>query len=514
MSHLLTVTNLHLLEAAAGVYAHGHDNSTSDLIDSASSLLTIKLTPPLPQPPSRAHTLAPHTIATLASDYLSDDSDAFVVRAPALLRKKSGELVKLSLKLPSLAKCMSTPALSSPNKSVRFASRLANIKMFDGKDSPSTVSTADNTPMGSPQYVHDDFFEKKNGYFLWDWGNEDVSDITSDTSSEDDDDAPAAPAKYQIVYSNYTLPKSIYDKQASNVYVQSLALSPDRNALVGLIMVKNLAFEKKITIKLTFNGWHTSLIINNILYVKSFASINFDQFRFSIPLTNMSKYINVELVVKYEVGGIAHWDNNNHQNYYVKLQPAHKQQTHQVKPYSYLPNNQTPHFDDLVNRLIGFQLSREDEIEDYIYKEKTAPVATRPKSDLHLRYNLSDELENVKPRTTPPSTLVTSAPTRPKLAPSVSFPGRPLSASASASAITLKPRYSQSFKAKQATAPGIADDATFNSASYTNLLQSYCFYNGDTGVAKSVAKLQSTTSIPSFNSSASTFHALSDSIHI
>lgn len=505
MSHLLTVTNLHRVVSASGVYTHDHDNSTSESIDSASSLLTIKLTPPLPQRPGP--TLLPHILATLTSDYLSDESDGSVARVPALLRKKSGELVKLSLKLPSLAKCMSSPALSSPNKSVRFASRLANIKMFDGKDSPSTVSTAENTPMGSPQYINDDFFEKKNGYFLWDWDNEEISDITS---SEDDDDALAAPAKYQIVYSNYTLPKSIYDKQNSNVYVQSLALSPDRNALIGLIMVKNLAFEKKLTIKLTFNGWHTSLIINNILYVKSFTSINFDQFRFAIPLSNMSKYLTVELVVKYEVGGVVHWDNNNHQNYHLKLHPAHNQHTHQFKPYSYQPNTQTPHFDDLVNRLIGFQLSREDEIEDYIYREKTAPVASRPKSDLHLRYNLSDELENVKPRTTPPSTTLPVAPARPKLAPSQSFPGRP----ASASTVTLKPRYSQSFKAKQATASGLLDDATFNSASYTNLLQSYCFYNGDSGVPKSVAKLQSTTSIPSFNSSASTFHALSDSIHI
>ncbi|KAK7679290.1 hypothetical protein QCA50_017677 [Cerrena zonata] len=76
----------------------------------------------------------------------------------------------------------------SPNKSVRFASRLANVKMFDGNDSPSTVATAENTPLGSPHH------EEMDSYFQLNWNDE-------ETSSEEENDVVHP---YQMISSDVT----------------------------------------------------------------------------------------------------------------------------------------------------------------------------------------------------------------------------------------------------------------------------------------------------------------------
>lgn len=343
------------------------------------SLSTIKLTPP------------------------SDDC--------GLLRKKLGELVKSSLKLPNLARSVSSPGMLSPNKSVRFASRLANVKMFDGNDSPSTVATAENTPLGSPHH------EEMDSYFQLNWNDE-------ETSSEEENDVVHP---YQMISSDVTGGDKNKVVNLKEVYLVE-------DELIGKIMVENIAFEKKISIKLTFNNWKTKIIINNhINFVKSIN--NFDEFEFKIDLSNLPCHINLEMVVKYEVNNQVYWDNNFNQNYHIKLSTNQN--------YN---NNQ---FDDLINKLNDYKNNHELD-----YKLAN----TNPKSELHHRYNLSNELN------TPRSPL-----------------SRPL-------------KYSNSYKSKQSTT------TSFNSKSYSDLLQSYCFYGAPEK--------------NSFNSTASTFHSLSDSIHI
>ena len=89
----------------------------------------------------------------------------------------------------------------STRKSVRFASRLANVKTFDGCDSPSTVSLA-NSPCTSPPCEFESGFEdvdvdddvytflknKPNRRlrlgFEWNWDKL----INSSSSSSDDDE--------------------------------------------------------------------------------------------------------------------------------------------------------------------------------------------------------------------------------------------------------------------------------------------------------------------------------------
>ncbi|SMN19062.1 similar to Saccharomyces cerevisiae YOR178C GAC1 Regulatory subunit for Glc7p type-1 protein phosphatase (PP1) [Maudiozyma saulgeensis] len=119
-----------------------------------------------------------------------------------------------------------------------------------------------------------------------------------------------------------------------NIKIQSLKINND-NKLAGYLLVNNLAFEKYIEIKFTFNNWQ------NIHYVNaSFnktISKNFDQFKFIIDINSfkfflnlknllISDNLNIELCCRYDVKHETYYDNNNYNNYKVVLRKPMKQQ--------------------------------------------------------------------------------------------------------------------------------------------------------------------------------------------
>ncbi|KAL7662552.1 CBM21 domain-containing protein [[Candida] zeylanoides] len=420
---------------------------------------------------------------------------------PSLLRKKSGDVVKSSLRLPALAKCKSASSVSL-KKSVSFASRLEKIKMFDGTDSPSTVSTNENSPLESPS-------SGRHGYFSWDWdsglhnANLPKEDFSDDYENESTSDEDLERKSWEIVSSDVASNVSFASFRSENrpVFLQSVSASPDKKSLLGFIMVKNLAFEKKINVKLTTNKWKSSIIISNSTYIQSFRSTNYDQFKFSMPLSNYRTVIDIELVIKYEAGGPSQvfWDNNNGKNYHISVKA--------LPSASDSRKNSAPEFEDLVNRLVNIR--RDDKYDHDDDVEYTTP---RSKPSFNSRYNFNNE----------------DVPSRPVLKSSYS----------NSDVATVKPRYSNSYRAKQKseTRPDAAaaeanpffaanvpksKDTNFNSKSYTDLLNSMCFYKGPP--KPSVSPTKSSSSInckdqdsftgASRTSAASTFHSFSDSIH-
>lgn len=246
-------------------------------------------------------------IPGLPADIVSSGS-AYTTEPP--LRK-----LKLSLKVSTLTKLYSTSNISP--KSVRFASRLANVKTFDGRDSPSTVSLQ-NSPSGSPTYsfaAHDYFSVHRN---FTDLGFSDEEDISSD-SDLDVDQEQNKEKHYKITRSNFVAPKSIYDKRDHPVYLQLANLSADKKLMVLLIMCQNLAFEKKLSVKLTLNNWNSVLIFNNYTYMKLFTSVDYDQFQVVIPFSHFASSISPQFCIRYEVNNATYWDNNNMKNYAFSL---------------------------------------------------------------------------------------------------------------------------------------------------------------------------------------------------
>jgi len=106
---------------------------------------------------------------------------------------------------------------------------------------------------------------------------------------------------------------------------------PVIDRLVGSVAVRNLAFEKTVTVRCTFDGW-ASYVNVRAVYARSerairrseptqaLVTVDFDVFEFSVNLPVRWRAIRgdrprVELAVRYDVDGMTFWDNNAGQNY-------------------------------------------------------------------------------------------------------------------------------------------------------------------------------------------------------
>ena len=106
---------------------------------------------------------------------------------------------------------------------------------------------------------------------------------------------------------------------------------PVIDRLVGSVAVRNLAFEKRVTARCTFDGW-ASYVNVRAVYARSekvlrrsapgesLVPLEFDVFEFSVNLPVRWRSMRgdrprVELAVRYDVDGQTFWDNNAGQNY-------------------------------------------------------------------------------------------------------------------------------------------------------------------------------------------------------
>lgn len=480
----------------------------------------------------------------LSTEKSTDTESKDNLTKPLLLRKKSGELVKSSLKLSLLAKSMSTSQLGSPNKSVRFASRLTNIKMFDGKDSPSVVSTNENTPLHSPKLGEDDLdelsFSPKKDYF-WNWDVKE--DMSSETSSEDELDywyntgtegsnGSGSACTYKI--ESHDIPSH---HPPAPVFLHSARLIEEHSLpfISGLINCQNIAFEKNLQIKLTLNNWKTNVIFSHKFF-HHFKSLplNVDQFKFKIPLKELldnhpskTAFSSIQLCIKYESAGNVFWDNNHNRNYHILVKKIQKPQKRSQSPQPTI-KEEFPQFDELVNKLMSFQKSSTMSIlgtdnNDYVL----SPTKSK-KSSLNARYNnINDELN--EPRSSPsqltkPEVAKSSQSFIPAIPKHIGRPGLKQSFSSSDISSTNPQKYSQSYKLKQQQISG-TNINKFNSLSYTDLLANYCFSGASPQTTESpsskVTSVLISRDVPSpLRSScasptpASTFYSMSDSIHI
>lgn len=251
-----------------------------------------------------------------------------------LLRKKSGELVKSSLKLNSLQRSNSMPNA----KSVRFASRLENVKFFKKSERPTAVSSrfaasprtywefdsnssSDNDENNYINDNHDD--DNDYNFMLHENYHDFLSDDEIDSSSRwtiTSNDCP-----YNPLYLNFA-------KLGSNntVILESVKLNSSGNSLIGFVYVKNITFTKKIIVKLTYDDWKSFIEIENANYISSnhifkysdSNANNYDKFSFIIKLDNLDTFgntLNLKFCIQYIADNVSYWDNNNGHNYNIVL---------------------------------------------------------------------------------------------------------------------------------------------------------------------------------------------------
>lgn len=206
-----------------------------------------------------------------------------------MVRKKSGEIVKSSLK------CKSAPSTPTCPKFVHFNTELEHVRLFLKAQTPTSVK--DDPP------------------------------LLEDGDDDDDDDEQVAKKNLVISYPNWPVRSSSTEQLADMVSMESIQLADNQKSLVGRCQVANISFEKQVFVRYTFNYWQDTHEVE-ASYREPCGSEDasnsaFDRFMFNLPLRGDSQ--SVFLCIKYVVNDREFWDNNLGRNYQVDVvKPTNK----------------------------------------------------------------------------------------------------------------------------------------------------------------------------------------------
>ena len=240
--------------------------------------------------------------STSQSDDEDVDDDELQMK-PALIRKKSGELVRPALRASSTRRRPSSmPGTPTYSKAVHFQENsLEHVRHFLQVDRPIAVSAG-----SSPVDPCDDEEEFPFG-----------------------GDGSSPPFEWEIRLTNF--PHESVERQVLPVRTEKVYLSPDNKMLLGLVAVRNLAFHKLVVARFTLDFWKTTSEViaeyDNIVRRQQ-ADDDCDRFKFSIKLEDQANLENKTMFfcVKYHVNGQDYWDNNRSINYQVDFSKNYKPQ--------------------------------------------------------------------------------------------------------------------------------------------------------------------------------------------
>lgn len=214
---------------------------------------------------------------------------------PAMVRKKSGELVRPALRPPSARRRPSSmPGTPTYSKAVHFDAELEHVRHFLQVDRPLAVS-AGSSPV--------DYENEKEFPF----GNRESSFLSP-------------PFEWEIRLANFA-PVTSLERRSMPVRVEKAYLSADNKQLIGAIAVANLAFHKLVVARFTLDYWKTTseVVAEYSNDVRHRIDDGYDRFHFSIKLEDQAHLENKVLFfcVRYNVNGQEFWDSNGNINYQV-----------------------------------------------------------------------------------------------------------------------------------------------------------------------------------------------------
>ncbi|KAF6813970.1 protein phosphatase regulator [Colletotrichum plurivorum] len=227
---------------------------------------------------------------------------------PPLLRKRSGELVRPVLQPSSRRRPATAPATPSA-KAVHFDdSRMEQVLCFRAHDSPESLSPT----------------------------NPDRDDDDSDIQNA------SACCCYELDPTLSDLPRSSPARLRQMVRLDAVFLSDDGRSLAGFVEVANLAYEKAVVCRFSFDGWETVSEVaadySAPVYPGPGRPGSYDGFVFSIDLGGLVSVASrtMELCVRYMVDGKQFWDNNDFANFRIRLErrcPEARGQDMDVVPF-------------------------------------------------------------------------------------------------------------------------------------------------------------------------------------
>ncbi|KAL4752069.1 hypothetical protein BDW72DRAFT_78369 [Aspergillus terricola var. indicus] len=254
-----------------------------------------------------------------------EDSDRDVDPEPRLpmVRKKSGELVRPALR-PSSARRRpsSMPGTPTYSKAVHFDAQLEHIRHFLQLDKPQAVSA----------------------------GSSPVEDLDADSEYPFHAESSSHPA-FELGLRLSNFPHKPPSHPHPRVRLERLFLSTDKHSLVGQVVVANLAYQKHVAARFTFDNWRTtSEVTAEYSHDARRKQLHdgYDRFMFHIRLdeqTNLDKK-DMFVCIRYNVNGQEFWDNNETRNYQVNFTkiPKPKAQTQDMpraRPRPNLPRSRS-----------------------------------------------------------------------------------------------------------------------------------------------------------------------------
>ena len=274
---------------------------------------------------------------------------------PALIRKKSGELVRPALRASSMKRRPSSaPGTPTYSKAVHFQENsMEHVRHFLQVDRPIAVSAG-----SSPQDPYD-----------------------SDTEypfDSDESKSNSSPYQWEIRLSNF--PRTSIERRLSPVWTEKIYLSADTKVLIGSVVVRNLAFHKVVVARFTLDYWKTTSEVGaeyNTDVRKKDLDPDYDRFTFNIKLEDQANLETKTMLfcVRYHVNGQDYWDNNDSANYQIdfskKSKPQDKKAAYQVqssRPLNALPRSRPsasfsprprsmPSFDDFAGMVSPYDFS-------------------------------------------------------------------------------------------------------------------------------------------------------------
>ena len=222
------------------------------------------------------------------------------IEFPRMVRKKSGEVVKPTLKTTYLKRRpLSLPSTPVFPKAVHFDAQLEHVRHFVHSEKPLAVST--NT---SPSREYSD---------------------TAEYPFEKEYTEKMSEKQYQIELPNFPADDQL-SRRDLPVRVESVYLASSGKILIGKVLVKNIAFNKWVAVRFTFDHWQTvSEVAATYDSSQGDGNINndpgWDPFIFNIKLVDFTNLENRRMLfcVRYNVADQEFWDNNYGSNYLVEF---------------------------------------------------------------------------------------------------------------------------------------------------------------------------------------------------
>ncbi|ODQ78587.1 carbohydrate-binding module family 21 protein [Babjeviella inositovora NRRL Y-12698] len=315
--------------------------------------------------------------AALEASMSDNDEDEDNRRRPyGLVRKKSGELVKPSLR----ARPLSLPATPT-YKQVHFGTA-PDVRYFNKKDRPLAVSASNSPDLigadGSRRSLRllRKAFNDIDDDSDYEYDDRSESDLDSDIdlASEASSSDTLTPVKklqgpnstrWEIELSNF--PAVNVDAKLADsgmfVFLERIFISADKTYLTGHVAVRNLAYHKWVNARYTSDDWRTVIEVSAEFVPdipRAMRKAGFERFVFKLPLVTLfnnkkkkkageapirhtsegiidAESINFQafqMCIRYNTDSREFWDNNHANNYAIKLHQIKKRGANEETPRS------------------------------------------------------------------------------------------------------------------------------------------------------------------------------------